>query len=174
VTEGAVTKIRDINILGNKVFSREELLDAFQLSRTDPWELFQKTDSYSKQQLGGDLESLQSYYQDRGYLKFDIASVQVQLTPDKKDIYLTINVEEGERYKIKETRFSGETILQPEFLKVFLSTPAGAYFSRKEATESSTRIEAALSDIGYAFAKVTPLPEVDEDTREVEIGRAHV
>lgn len=170
VTEGKVTKIRDINIIGNTVFSREELLEAFELSKTHRWEPFQKSDRYSKQQLNGDLESLSSYYQNRGYLKFDISSVQVQLSPDKEDIYLTINVEEGEPYKVKDTRFSGETVLQPDFLKVFLSTRAGDVFSRKEATESANRIEVALSDVGYAFAKVTPLPELDEGGKEVAIN----
>lgn len=170
VTEGKVTTIRDINILGNSVYSREELFDVFKLDKTNKWEPFQKSDKYSKQQLGGDLESLSSYYQDSGYLKFEVASVQVQLSPTKEDIYITINVEEGDRYKIKESKFSGDTILQQDFLKLFLSTRAGNWFSRKEATESANRIEAGLSDVGYAFAKVTPLPEVDEDTKEVTLN----
>lgn len=170
VTEGKVTKIRDINLLGNTVFPREELLEVFELSKTERWEPWQKNNQYSKQQLNGDLESLSSYYQNRGYIKFDIASVQVQLSPDKEDIYVTINVEEGDLYKIKEARFSGETILQPDFLKLFLSTREGQVFSRKEATESANRIEVALSDVGYAFAKVTPLPELDEETKQVSIN----
>lgn len=170
VTEGKVTTIRDINILGNTVYSREELFEVFKLDKTNRWEPFQKSDRYSKQQLNGDLESLNSYYQDRGYLKFDIASVQVQLSPTKEDIYITINVEEGDRYKVKDSKFSGDTILQPDFLKLFISTRAGQWFSRKQATESANRIEAALSDVGYAFAKVTPLPEVDEDTKEITLN----
>ncbi|THD02675.1 outer membrane protein assembly factor BamA [Panacagrimonas perspica] len=170
VTEGKVTTIRDINILGNNVYSREELFEAFKLDKTNRWEPLQKSDKYSKQQLGGDLESLSSYYQDRGYLKFEVASVQVQLSPTKEDIYITINVEEGDRYKIKDTKFSGDTILQSDFLKLFLSTKPTQWFSRKEATESANRIEAALSDVGYAFAKVTPLPEIDENTKEITLN----
>lgn len=170
VTEGKVTTIRDINILGNTVYSREELFDVFKLDKTNRWEPFQKSDKYSKQQLNGDLEALSSYYQDRGYLKFEVASVQVQLSPTKEDIYITVNIEEGERYKIKDTKFSGDTILQAEFLKLFLSTRPDAWFSRKEATESANRIEAALSDVGYAFAKVTPLPEIDEEKREITLN----
>ncbi|HEX4872697.1 MAG TPA: outer membrane protein assembly factor BamA, partial [Nevskiaceae bacterium] len=169
VTEGKVTKIKDINILGNTVFSKDELLEALSLEATS-WVPFQKTDRYSKQQLVGDLETLSSYYQDRGYLKFSVSSVQVQLTPDREDIFITVNVEEGELYKIKEARFSGDTILQPNFLKQFLSTRAGDTFSRKLATESADRIEAALSDIGYAFAEVTPLPEVDEAGKQVSLN----
>lgn len=169
VTEGKVTKIKDINLIGNKAFKTSDLLSQFKLERTN-WMPFQKTDRYSKQQLGGDLEALQSYYQDRGYLKFDVRSVQVALTPDKESIYVTVNVDEGSVYKVKDHKFSGETILNESFLNVLLSTPNGSTFSRKEATESSNRIEAALSDIGYAFAKVTPIPDVDEEKKQVTIN----
>lgn len=170
VTEGKATTIRDINILGNTVYSREELFEVFKLDKTNKWEPFQKSDKYSKQQLGGDLEALSSYYQDSGYLKFEVASVQVQLSPTKEDIFITINVEEGDRYKLKGSKFSGDTVLNQDFLRLFLSTRQGDWFSRKQATESANRIEAALSDVGYAFAKVTPLPEVDEATKEVTLN----
>jgi len=169
VTEGKVTKIKDINLIGNKAFKTKDLLAQFKLERTN-WMPFQKTDRYSKQQLGGDLEALQSYYQDRGYLKFDVRSVQVALTPDKESIYVTINVDEGSIYKVKGHKFSGEIILNETFLNVLLSTPDGSTFSRKEATESANRIEAALSDIGYAFAKVTPIPDVDEEKKLITIN----
>lgn len=169
VTEGKATKIRDINILGAKAFPVEDLREQLKLQSTT-WMPFQKSDQYSKQSLGGDLETLQSYYQDRGYLKFNIASVQVSLSPEKKDIFITVNVEEGERYSVKDRRFSGETILNEDFLFRLLSTNSGDIFSRKEATESANRIEAALSDVGYAFAKVTPLPEVDEEKKQVSLN----
>jgi outer membrane protein insertion porin family len=171
VTEGKVSKIKDINILGAKVFTQEELKDSLELKATD-WVPFQKSDRYSKQTLGGDLEKLQSYYQDRGYLKFNVSSVQVALSETKQDIFITINIEEGEKYQVKDFRFSGETIVNEEFLKRLVSARPGDTFSRKEATESSDRIEAALSDVGYAFAKVTPVPEVDEEKREVSINFA--
>ncbi len=171
VTEGKVTKIKEINILGNRTFSKETLLKEFKLEKTN-WIPFQSTDRYSKQQLLGDIEALTSYYQDRGYLKFNVPSVQVALSPDKKDIYVTLNVEEGELYKVKSHRYSGDLILREDFLKLLVSTPAGSVFSRKEATESANRIEAALSDIGYAFAEVQPLPEIDEAQKEVTINYA--
>jgi len=170
VSEGPVSKIKEINILGNKAFPKDVLLKQLKLEGSVWWKLFQKSDRYSKQQLGGDLESLSSYYQDRGFLQFNITSVQVALSPDKKDIYITINVEEGDKYKVKSHRFSGDIVLNESFLDRLVSTPDGAEFSRKEATESADRIEAALSDIGYAFAKVTPLPEVDEAHQEVSIN----
>ncbi len=169
VTEGKVSRIKDINILGNKAYTKDQLLDEFKLERTN-WMPFQRSDRYSKQTLVGDLESLTSYYQNRGYLKFNVTSVQVALSPDKADIYVTINVDEGPQYKVSGYRFSGETILTEDFLKQLVSTKEGSQFSRKEATESANRIEAALSDIGFAFAQVTPLPEVDEDKREVKLN----
>lgn len=169
VTEGKVTKITDINILGNTVFSDKELLEQFEQEATT-WMPFQRTDRYSKQKLVGDLEKLQSYYQDRGYLKFNVDSVQVALSPEKESIYITINVLEGDIYRIKDRRYSGETILNDFFLQALTSTHAGDIFSRKQATETAERIEAALSDVGYAFAKVNPLPEVDEPNKQVSIN----
>ena len=124
VTEGDVTRIKDINIIGNKAFDKATLLSQLKLEKTD-WTPFQSSDRYSKQQLLGDLEGLTSYYQDRGYLKFNISSVQVALAPDKKGIYITLNLEEGEVYKVKEFRFSGETILDVKFLSTQVTTPAG-------------------------------------------------
>lgn len=170
VTEGHAASIKQINIIGNHAFSKEILLQQLKLQSNVWWKLFQKSDKYSKQQLGGDLESLSSYYQDRGYLQFNITSVQVALSPDKKDIYITLNVEEGDKYTVKGHRFSGDIVLNEDFLNRLVSTPDGSQFSRKEATESSDRIEAALSDIGYAFAKVTPLPEVDEAKKQVSLN----
>lgn len=169
VTEGSVTKITDINIIGNHVFKTEDLLKQFDIKATN-WMPFQKSDRYSKQSLSGDLEKLQSYYQDRGYLKFSVDSVQVALTPDKKSIYVTINVTEGDVYKVKDRRYTGETVLNERYLELLTLTKPGEIFSRKEATDSSDRIEAALSDIGYAFAKVTPVPEVDEDAKLVTLN----
>ncbi|AXQ31687.1 outer membrane protein assembly factor BamA [Solimonas sp. K1W22B-7] len=169
VVEGKVTRIKDINLLGNKAFGTEELLKQFALEGTT-WMPFQSSDKYSKQKLVGDLEKLQSYYQDRGYLKANVSSVQVALTPEKDSIYITVNLEEGEIYKIKDRRFSGETILNEQFLNALVTTKQGDIFSRKEATDSANRIEAALSDIGYAFAEVNPVPEVEEGTRLVSIN----
>jgi outer membrane protein insertion porin family len=169
VIEGKVTRIKDINLLGNKAFKTGELLKQFDLKSTD-WVPFQSSDKYSKQKLVGDLEKLQSYYQDRGYLKANVSSVQVALTPEKDSIYVTINIEEGDVYKIKDRRFSGETILNEQFLSALVTTKTGDTFSRKEATDSANRIEAALSDIGYAFAEVNPIPEVDEGSKLVSIN----
>lgn len=169
VTENEVTRIKAINIVGNHAFDRKTLLEVFKLQPTS-WVPFQKSDRYSKKQLQGDLEALASFYQDRGYLTFSIDSVQVQLSPDKRDIYITINVTEGEVYKVAGRKFSGETILNTRYLELLTTTRAGDVFSRKEATESANRIEQALADVGYAFAEVRPVPELDEEKREVTIN----
>ncbi|MES0874247.1 outer membrane protein assembly factor BamA [Sinimarinibacterium thermocellulolyticum] len=169
VTEGKVTKIADVNIIGNTAFDDETLLEQFELKATN-WMPFQRSDRYSKQKLGGDLEKLQAWYQDRGYLKFNVRSVQVALTPEKESIYITVNIDEGEIYTVKDSRYSGETILNESFLEALTTTRAGDIFSRKQATDTADRIEAALSDIGYAFAEVNPIPEIDEEKREVRIN----
>ncbi|WP_348675555.1 outer membrane protein assembly factor BamA [uncultured Abyssibacter sp.] len=169
VTEGRVAKIEQINIVGNEAFSDEELLDVFKLEPSKVYKFFQRSDRYSKQQLLGDLESLSSYYLDRGYLTFNVDSVQVALTPDKRDIYVSINVSEGETYTVSSLELAGELILNEDLLRRLVLLEAGDTFSRKEATEGAERISDALSNFGYAFADVRPLPEIDEDERTVKV-----
>jgi outer membrane protein assembly complex, YaeT protein len=170
VGEGEPAHIRSINILGNTVFSEQTLLDQLKLQKENHWNPFQSSDHYSREELVGDLETLQSYYQDRGYLTFNVAGVQVALSPDKKSVYITIEVTEGKRYHVSGFRFSGHTILNTKFLSSLVLTHKGDTFSRKQATQTSDRIEGALSDIGYAFAKVEPVPIVNKAKREVEIN----
>lgn len=170
VVEGESARISSINIVGNEVFDDDTLREVLALSETN-WMPFQKSDRYSKQQLGGDLESLTSYYQDRGYLRFTVEDVQVQLSPDKSSIYITISVDEGEVYSVADVRFSGETVLNQNFLDALVTTSAGETFSRRKATESSDRIESALANVGYAFAEVRPVPEpVEGDERAIDIN----
>lgn len=172
VGEGEPAKIKQINILGNVAFSESTLLGQFKLKPENGWNPFQTSDHYSREQLSGDLEALQSFYQDRGYLKFSISSVEVALSPDFKDVYITVNIDEGDKYKVKGFKFTGDTVLNTDFLAKLVSTKPGQEFSRKEATDTANRIESALSDIGYAFAKVTPVPEIDEARKEVTINYA--
>ncbi len=169
VGEGTAAKIKSIHIIGNAAFPESTLLDQMKLKAKSRWKPFQRSDRYSRHTMVGDLESLNSWYMNRGYLKFDIPSVQVALTPDKKSVYLTLNVEEGPIYKVSGYRFTGDTILNTTFLDKIVTTHAGDRFSLKSATDSADAIESTLSDIGYAFAKVTPLPLVNEDKRTVAI-----
>ena len=169
VTEGSVAKIKQINVVGNEAFSDEELLDAFQLEETSAYKLFQRSNRYSKQQLVGDLEGLSSYYLDRGYLKFNVESVQVSLSPSKKDIYVSINLFEGQQYSISEVEYAGKLILPETVSPQLVRINPGDTFSRKAATEASSIISDALANYGYAFSDVRPLTELDEEARTVKL-----
>ncbi len=170
VTEGKPARISAINIVGNQAFDDATLLDTFELEESKAFALFQSSDRYSKQKLLGDLEGLSSYYLDRGYLRFDVTSVQVSLAPDKRAIFVTINVFEGERYTVRGSKFSGELILDESLLRRLSSVADGDIFSRKQATQTGERISAALSNVGFAFAEVSPVPEVHDEDREVTVN----
>ena len=169
VSEGAVAKIREINIVGNKVFDDKTLLHQMALGTSGFWSFYTKNDQYSRQKLAADLETLRSYYQDRGYLKFNVESTQVSITPDKKDIYITINVAEGEQYKVKEVKLSGDLVLKPEELFKDVQISAGEVFSRKRVTDTVEKISKRLGGVGFAFANVNTVPDIDEKTREVSL-----
>jgi outer membrane protein insertion porin family len=169
IAEGTAAKIRQINIIGNKAFSEDELLD--QIESTTPGWLtwFDGTDQYSKERLQGDLESLSSYYFDRGYLNFAIESTQVAITPDKKDIYITVSIYEGKQYYIDEMTIVGETIIPEEELRKFILVKPGELFNRRLITESANLMANRIGNDGYAFAKVNPVPQPVGDTDKVNI-----
>ncbi|MGR6035902.1 MAG: outer membrane protein assembly factor BamA [Candidatus Nitrosoglobus sp.] len=169
VKEGAVAKIGGINIVGNHAFSEKDLLKVFQL-RTPNWlSFFTHDDQYSRQKLAADLESLRSYYLDRGYINFNIDSTQVSITPDKKQVFITINITEGDRYRIGEIKLAGDLILPPEKLFGALTLASGEVFSRKAVSESTTHITDLLGNRGYAFANVNAMPEVNENEKKVNL-----
>jgi len=144
ISEGVVARIRQINLVGNQTFDDETLLDQFELGSTGFFSFYTKNDQYSKQKLAADLETLRSYYQDRGYINFNIESTQVSITPDKKDIYVTISVSEGKQYRVSEIKLSGEMVVPPEQLFPEFRINAGDVFSRKRVTETVTRISDKL------------------------------
>lgn len=169
VKEGAVAKIGGINIVGNHAFSEKDLLKVFQL-RTPNWlSFFTHDDQYSRQKLAADLESLRSYYLDRGYINFNIDSTQVSITPDKKQVFITINITEGDRYRIGEIKLAGDLILPPEKLFGALTLASGEVFSRKAVSESTTHITDLLGNRGYAFANVNAMPEINENEKKVNL-----
>lgn len=169
VSEGRAARIKKISIVGNKVFNDEALLDEFELSTPTLLSFYTGVDQYSKQKLSGDLESLRSYYLDRGYINFNIDSTQVSITPDKNDIYITINVTEGEQFRVKEVRLAGDLVVEPQVLFPLVDLNPGDVFSRKHVTETVSKISEKLGDQGYAFANVNTIPEVDQDTKEVVV-----
>ncbi|MAA75220.1 MAG: outer membrane protein assembly factor BamA [Salinisphaeraceae bacterium] len=174
VEEGQVATIRDINIVGNEAFEDDELLKIFQLESTKsffqaPIDSFRSKDRYSKEKLLGDLESLNSFYENRGYLRFSVSSVQVALSPDKRDIYLTVNILEGDQYTIKDYRFAGDLIVPEASLQRLVAVRKGDIFSRQLVTTTSNLISSGLSDFGYAFAEVDPLTKLDDEEKTVEL-----
>jgi len=167
VVEGEVSRIKQINIVGNQIYTESALLDLMKLSTPDWWSWISKNDQYSKQKLSADMETMRSYYMDSGYLEFNINSTQISITPDKKDIYITINVTEGPKYTVSKVEVSGNTIVaKPEIEKLVLVKPQNA-FSRKELTETTKLIGERLATEGYAFANVSAVPDVDKVKHEV-------
>jgi outer membrane protein insertion porin family len=167
VDEGDVAKIKGINIVGNKAFSDKELRRVLQLSTSGWLTWYSKADQYSKQKLTGDLENIKSFYLNRGYLEVAVDSTQVAITPDKKDIYLTINITEGEKYTVKGIKMDGEMFGREQELRNLILLQPGATFSGELLEASNKRISDRLASFGYAFANVTGNPEVDQAKREV-------
>ena len=163
IEEGAVSKIRSINIVGNQAFSMDDLRAEFLLTTPNWMSWWNKDDQYSKQKLNADLEALRSFYLNRGYLEFNIDSTQVSITPDKKDIYITVNVTEGEKYTISEVKLAGDTIVPDAEIQQLITVKKGDTFSREKITESSKAISDRLSNDGYAFSNVNPVPEVNKE-----------
>jgi len=167
VDEGDVARIRQIKIVGAKAFKEGDLLDLFELSTPGWFTWYTKRDRYSRQKLAADIERLRSHYLDRGYLDFDIEATQVSITPDKRDIYVTVNLREGERYTVTGVRYAGNLVLpEEEYLKLTTIHP-GEIFSRERLTETTKAVTDRLGNEGYAFANVNASPEVDEQKHEV-------
>jgi outer membrane protein insertion porin family len=169
ISEGKAARIKQINIVGNHSYPEEELLDEFELTPPTLFSFFTKSDQYSREKLSGDLETLRSHYLDRGYVNFSIDSTQVSLTPDKKDIYITINITEGDQYTVSGVKLAGELIVPEEELFPLISVQQGGLFSRKDITDSSTRISDRLGSDGYAFANVNSIPDIDEESKTVAL-----
>lgn len=169
ISEGRVAKIKQINIVGNTVFDDETLLSKLELSTSNLLSFYTKNDQYSKQKLSADLEKLRSYYLDRGYINFSVESTQVAITPDKKDIYVTINVKEGDVYTLEKVKLAGNLVVKPEELIKLVKVGPKEIFSRKNATETSKAISDRLGDEGYAFANVNMVPEINEANKTVDM-----
>ncbi len=169
IDEGEAAKIRQINIVGAHKYKEEDLLDKFELSIPTMWSGMSGSGKYSKQELQGDTEILRSYYLDRGYLNFNIESAQVSITPDKRDVYISINVDEGELYVIQDVKLAGEFVVPEKELRTLLTLKKGDVFSRRKITEIANKLSERLGIDGYAFANVNPVPNIDEEARSVSI-----
>lgn len=168
ISEGAVASIAQINIVGNKAFTEKELQGLLQSSTPGWFSFFTKDDQYSKQKLAADIETLRSFYLDRGYLKFNVDSTQVSITPDKEDVYITINVTEGEPYTIQDVRLAGDFgVLQEQELRQLITLEPGQIFSRARIAEITKKIGERLGEEGYAFANINTVPQVDDENHKV-------
>lgn len=169
IKEGERARIRQVAIVGNEVFSDEEILDEFQL-RTPNWlSWYRQDDRYARESLVGDLETLQSFYMDRGYANFDIESTQVQISPDRQNIYIAINVSEGEPYRIADVRLAGQMPVPEEQLRALVLSKPGDTFSRRQLTQTAELITFRLGEEGFAFARVDPVPTITPGTNEVSV-----
>ena len=167
VSEGRIAKIQHINIVGNKSFRDKRLLETFSLTTPTLFSFFSKNDQYSKQKLAGDLESLRSFYQNQGFLEFNIESTQVSITPDKEGIYITINLTEGKRYTVTDYKLAGKLIVSEVELRKLIAIKAGDVFSRQAITEATKKITERLGNDGYAFASVNAIPDIDKKKQTV-------
>ncbi|WP_262927456.1 outer membrane protein assembly factor BamA [Phytohalomonas tamaricis] len=170
INEGAVAKIKQINIVGNQAFDDDTLRGLFELEDKPGWFLgWFSSDQYSREKLTGDLERLRSYYLDRGYVNFNIASTQVAISPSKSDIFVTINVDEGKRYQIGNVRFSGDLQMDETKARDLVTAHSGDTFSQSALTASSEALRQALGAEGFAFAKVDSVPQVSDTDDTVDI-----
>ena len=163
IEEGIVAKIAEINIVGNKVFDKNTLIEDFQQKTTNWLSWWYKDNQYSKQKLTADLETLKSFYMNRGYLEFSIDSTQVSITPDKEEVYITININEGEKYTIDEIKVSGIFTVPADELKALINFKEGDVFNRQKISESTKAINDRLGNEGFAFSNVNPIPDIDKE-----------
>ncbi|MGZ3238331.1 MAG: outer membrane protein assembly factor BamA, partial [Burkholderiaceae bacterium] len=161
VDEGDVSRIKQIKIIGNKAFSDSDLLDEIKLTTPGWFTWYTKADQYSKQKLTGDIETLKSFYLNRGYIEMQVESTQVSITPDKKDIYITININEGNKYTVSDIKLEGELFGREAELKSLLQIKPGDVYSGEKLADSVKKISERLGNYGYAFANVNANPELN-------------
>ena len=170
IDEGDVAEIQHINIVGNETYTDEEIQDEFEADIVPFWKFWSKDGQYSREKLSGDMEKLRSFYLDRGYVDFSVESTQVSISPDKKDIFITANVVEGDVYGVDEVQITGDLVIDEGTLRRLIVVQPGEIFSRKKIEQSVENINAILANIGYAFSNVNPITDVDRDGRLVSIN----
>lgn len=169
IYEGKPARIRDINIVGNGIYDDEVLRDAMQLKASGFWSFFKGDDKYSRERLSGDLETLRSWYLDRGYINFTIESTSVSVTPDREEVYLTISVVEGDRYRVGEVKLAGDLIIDERQLRPLVVVNKGQIFSQQLLTYSSDLITRRLGNEGYTFTEVNSFTDIDEEQKTVDV-----
>ncbi len=170
IVEGKRAKIRQINIVGNQTFKQKEILEAFKLKTPNLLSFYKQDDRYSREDLQGDLENLRSFYMDRGYANFEVESTQVAIAPEKDDIFITVNVNEGEVHTVKEVKLAGTFVVPEPLLRRYLLVQPGDQFSRKTITATQELLQHRLGEDGFAFAKVDPVPTTMGDPKNKELS----
>lgn len=169
VKEGERAKIRQVNIIGNRSFDEKTIREDFELDTANWLSWIRQDDRYAKESLGGDLETLRSFYMDRGYADFRIESTQVAISPNKKDIYVTINLHEGKQYKISDTKVVGKMVIPEEQLSGLILAKPGSTFNLQLLTQSMELMEFRLGEQGYSNAEIEPVPELDHEKKEASV-----
>ena len=169
INEGEESRIRHINIVGNETYEEEELLDLFELG-TKPWYMFlSRRDRYSREQFGGDLERLESFYLDNGFVEFSIDSFPISITPNREEVYLTVNVTEGKQYTVSDVDLAGDLVQAENLLRASIFIRPGQIYSQTLVTGTEEIMVQFLGNLGYAFAEATGVPEVSEEDDTVEV-----
>ncbi|HWT15339.1 MAG TPA: outer membrane protein assembly factor BamA [Patescibacteria group bacterium] len=169
VSEGKAAKIRHLNVVGNKAFPDEDIIESFESGSSNWLSWYKRDDQYSREKLSGDMEKLASYYQDRGYVDFAVESTQVSISPNRKELFVTANVREGDVYTLTDIKLTGELVVKEDLLRKLITAKPGETYSRGKLERASEAMTRVLSNIGYAFAEVTPVPTVDREKREVGV-----
>ncbi|HWS61991.1 MAG TPA: outer membrane protein assembly factor BamA, partial [Steroidobacteraceae bacterium] len=169
IKEGKRAKIEQINLVGNTKFKEKDILESFELKTPNWLSWYKQDDRYSRESLTGDLEKLRSYYMDRGYANFQIESTQVAIAPEKDDMYITVNVTEGDVFKVSEIKLAGTMVVPESQLRALLLIKPGDIFSRKAVTSSQELMSYRLGADGYAFAKIDPVPTPDNEKKTVSL-----
>ncbi len=170
VDEGSSAKIKHINIVGNKIFTDEEILKDWEMNISHWYSFFSKADQYSKEKLSGDIEKLESFYLDRGYLDFTVNSSQVSVSPDKKTVYVTLNIHEGDVYTVNEIDIAGDPKLSEARIRRLILLREGDIFSQKKMTDTSEFMTNMLGNAGYTNAKVEGIPEKNQEDKTVKLN----
>ncbi len=169
VKEGDRAKIRQVNIVGNDTFDEKDIREDFTLDTANWLSWIRQDDRYAKEALEGDLEILKSYYMDRGYADYRVESTQVAISPNKKDIFVTINIREGDVYEINDVKVVGEMVIPESFLRAQIMAQPGSIFNQAALTASADRMKFLLGAEGYANAEIEPVPELDRENKKVTV-----
>lgn len=169
IAEGKASKIRHLNIVGNRTFTDAEIMEEFEAKTTNWLSWYRRDDQYSREKLSGDLEKLRNFYLDRGYVDFDVDSTQVAISQDRREIFINANVTEGEVYKVGKIKLTGEFVVSESLLQLLIATKEGETFSRRKLEATTEGMNAVLANVGYAFANAQALPSIDRKNRTVDL-----